>query len=57
MMTKVIMVAYINGDRYTNSGRVSTCYNPNGLLGRGRWKWQNAEEFISMVKANGGTML
>ena len=51
------MVAYINGDRYINNGRMSTCFNPYGLLGRGRWKWQNAEEFISMVKANGGTML
>lgn len=51
------MVAYINGDRYTNSGRVSTCYNPNGLLGCGRWKWQTTQEFEEMVKANGGTML
>ena len=51
------MRAMINGDIYMNSGRVSTCYNPNGLLGRGRWKWQSAEEFTSMVKANGGTML
>ena len=51
------MVAYINGDRYINNGRMSTCYNPNGLLGRGRWKWQSAEEFTSMVKSNGGTVI
>ena len=51
------MRAMINGDVYANNGRVSTCYNPNGLLGRGRWKWQSAGEFISMVKANAGTML
>ena len=51
------MVAYINGDRYVNNGRMSTCYNPNGLLGSGRWRWQTHEEFINMVKSNGGTML
>lgn len=51
------MRAMINGDIYTNSGRVSTCYNPNGLLGRGRWKWQTIQEFEEMVKENGGTML
>ena len=51
------MVAYINGDRYTNNGRMSTCFNPYGLLGRGRWKWQGTDGFVNMVNKNGGTMI
>lgn len=51
------MIAYINGDIYMNSGRVSTCYNPQGLLGTGRWKFQSPQEFINMVKQNGGTIV
>ena len=51
------MRAMINGDIYMNSGRVSTCYNPDGLLGRGRWRFQSADEFMSMVKSNGGVLI
>lgn len=49
--------AMINGDLYSNNGRISTCYNPKGLLGSGRWMWQSTEEFASMVNSNGGVML
>lgn len=51
------MKALINGDTYTNSGRVSTCYNPHGLLGSGRWKFQSESEFIAMVNENNGKII
>lgn len=51
------MDAYINGDLYKNSGRLTVCHNPHGLLGSGRWRWQNEEEFTSMVKEHKGQII
>lgn len=51
------MDARINGDLYKNNGRVTTCYNPQGLLGNGRWRWQDREEFVEMVKVHKGTII
>lgn len=49
------MVAYINGDVYENNiGRLTVCYNPNGLFGSARWRWQTHAEFSDMVKSHGG---
>ena len=39
------MVGKINGDTYTNNGSVTICYNPNGLFGSGRWKFQSQKDF------------
>ena len=49
--------AFINGDIYRNNGRLSTCYNPHGLLGGGRFKWQSTSEFLAMVKENNGSII
>lgn len=51
------MRAIVNGDIYNNNGRISVCYNPNGLLGNGRFRFQSEREFIEMVENAGGYVI